>query len=173
MANKEKQLIITSDGYFKTLKIIAFALIIGQSIFLFVSMFINFSNNKQGLEFDKTIFSILIISCIAISYVLGRFLFGNHIKQVNENDDLHQKLAKYQTAIILQFALLEFGGLISTVCYFLSTEIIFAFISLIPILLSLIHFPTKSKLINVLNLSSKEVDILEDGNYVLKFGREC
>ena len=75
-----------------------------QSIFLITSMYINFSKNEQGLDFDKIIFSILIISCIAISYVLGRFLFDNQIKQVNENDKLYEKLQKYQTAIILQFA---------------------------------------------------------------------
>ncbi|MEY5048832.1 MAG: hypothetical protein RLZZ175_2191, partial [Bacteroidota bacterium] len=158
---------ITCESYFKSLKTLAFALIIGQSIFLFTSMYINFSKNKQGLDFDKIIFSILIISLITVSYVLGRFLFDNQIKQVYENDKLYEKLQKYQTAIILQFALIEFGGLFSTVCYFLSNEMIFAFLSLVPILLSVVHFPSKSKLINVLNLSSKEVDILEDGNYVL------
>jgi hypothetical protein len=150
----------TPAGYLKTTATVHFALIVGQSLFAVLSVFlskkimINVRNIHDPLLYVVPVFALS-------GSVLGNILFRNKVNNIYATDTLKSKLAAYQSAMIIRFALLEGPSLFAIGAFLLSGELFYLLVSVVLIGYFIYLKPTKERVENDVKLSYQE---LEDFN---------
>ena len=131
----------------KTLKIIHFALISGVTLAYFTAgTFSNLNIPKFNLENIK----YLLIPVVA--YLLGNFLFRNSIKNIDKNLKLQEKFAKYQSASLIRWAVIE-GA-----CFLLMFTLVeMQILGLFLLLYLLFLRPTENRIAKDLNVNYSEL----------------
>jgi hypothetical protein len=155
----EKQnLKLMQNSFLKTMRIIFFALLAGQIIFMAVAFFTVNNNPPQSQSDD--LFNIIVPVAIGLGLFMSSLLFKQMLAKIKKDDSIEQKLEAYRSALIIRYALLEGPSIFSTVVYLLSGNIIFLAFSGVMILAFLINMPSRDKATQDLNLSSIEADKL-------------
>lgn len=145
-------------GYFKALKIIFFALLTGQVLFLIISYsLVNYGDlDIHAKELEK-VFVYIVPFFYLVSILAGYAIFKKKITQVKQEQDLATKLEGYRGLYITRFALLEFATLFAIIAYLITGMQMFIVIAGLSILSFLTLKPSKEKLMKELELGSEEL----------------
>jgi hypothetical protein len=155
----EKQnLKLMQNSFLKTMRIIFFALLAGQIIFMAVAFFTVNNNPPQSQSDD--LFNIIVPVAIGLGLFISGMLFKQLLGKIKNDASFEKKLEAYRSAMIIRYALLEGPSIFSTVAYLLSGNIIFLAFSGVMILAFLMNMPSRNKAAQDLNLSSIEADKL-------------
>jgi hypothetical protein len=152
MINKQS-VVQNPNTFVKTISIIHLALIAGQIIFA-AAAFMTTKNHTTSKSDDVFIYvaPIMAFSGFAISNILFKTL----VNKIDGQSPLKTKLAAYQSALIVRFALLEGPSLFAIVSFMLTGNLIFLGISGAIIAYFIYLRPTKQKTEDDLNLGYEE-----------------
>ncbi|RDY58879.1 hypothetical protein [Flagellimonas nanhaiensis] len=151
----EQSVKFTPSGFIRTLSILHIALLAGPTliggIFYFQSKETHFSFNDTEDVF------LIVVPVFAISGLfLSDFIFRQLIKKIPSKDSLRQKLARYQSASIIKYALLEGPAIFGAVAFFNTQNLAYLLIAGILVLYLALQYPTKDKIERNLNLRGEE-----------------
>jgi membrane protein insertase Oxa1/YidC/SpoIIIJ len=147
------------NSYLKTISIIHIALLIGQTIFAIVAFFINRSTTIELNNAADPFFVVMIALAIG-SFIASTILFKKNLEKAKEQEDAKSKLAQYQSALIIRYALLEGPSLFGIVVYLLTGNLFYLMVSVIIILYFLSLRLTKDGIKDDLQLSYDEEETL-------------
>ncbi|MBU2555344.1 MAG: hypothetical protein KKF98_12880 [Bacteroidetes bacterium] len=154
--------LMTSGGYFKSVKIVHFALIAGIVFFALTSIFLHQNGYKTfGEDLDGPF--LIIVPLLALAGIFtSNFLYKKRINEIDKQLPLSVKLVNYRAALIVKLALLEAPSFFTVIAYLLTGNYIYLGIVLILLIVFLLYTPTKEKLINELELPLAEVEIINN-----------
>jgi len=145
----------TAKAMLKTIPILHMGLLAGQVLFAIVSFNISPPNTFYWINHNDPF--VFVVPIIAIAcYALGNFLFRQQIGAAIEKPTVQQKVAGYQTAMIIRFAMLEGASLFGIVSYLLTGNLLLIGISGLLIVYFIILRPTRDKIETELNLDYQE-----------------
>ncbi len=145
---------------FQQLRIIYFALIIGQIIYLLVA-FILVSNNLIALNENYNSVFGAIITLVVLGFIAGSKLYYNQAVEKMKGELLQEKIAAYRTSSIVRFALLETANILCITFFLLTGDFLFVGMSLIVIGFFLINIPGRDKFISDFGLNPDEKNELK------------
>ncbi|MEN8125479.1 MAG: hypothetical protein ABFR32_10155 [Bacteroidota bacterium] len=122
----------------------------GTIVYLQVSE-TNFDISKT----DDTFFYLVPILAIGGIWV-SNFLFNQKINEIPKNTTLIEKLAAYQTASIIKYALLEGPAFLGIIAFMEDGNLLYLLISGLLVLYLFYQKPTKDKIEIDLNLSEEQ-----------------
>lgn len=138
--------------FLKTINSIFFALLMGQiAVYYFI----------KGLSFQEiTAFNFNEINSLHAGITIGAmfisyFLFRINLKKINTDEGLRSKLTKYQTAMLIKLAILEFAFFF--LLFFAEAQALYLIILLVFFFL---QRPSNNKISSDLKLSLEEEAIL-------------
>ena len=146
--------------FIKTLQIIHWALVLGVLVFTAVIAY----TQKNTLYFSYTENKMFLYMAIIISFIgnmASKQLYAKLISQINVNQKLFDKAAKYSTAHILRVAMLEFPALMCVIFAMQSNNSFYFILVAILVIIMIAIFPSKEKFINDVPLTPKEKSMLE------------
>ncbi len=154
--------LMTSGGYFKSVKIVHFALIAGIVFFALISTFLHQNGYKTfGEDLDGPF--LIIVPLLALAGIFtSNFLYKKRINEIDKQLPLSVKLVNYRAALIVKLALLEAPSFFTVIAYLLTGNYIYLGIVLILLIVFLLYTPTKEKLINELELPRAEAEIINN-----------
>ena len=91
----------------------------------------------------------------------GSFLFTQQISKLDDKNSLKEKLAGYQTALIIRFAIAEGPSLLGIAGYMLSGNVIYLILVGINVLYFILIRPTKDQMAEDLNLTNADKAAME------------
>ncbi len=155
---------VKSSEYFRTQNFIYFGLLAGQIIPILIFSYTATDNQME----DLTVFFEVFAAFLAVAGIIGgHYIFNYLIKQKKESKELKQKMATYNTALIVKFAMLEVPSIFCIVSYNLTAEISILIIMALSLITFLIHKPSRSKAIRALNLTKEEIEQINDPQAVI------
>lgn len=130
--------------YIHISQIIFSGLIVGQIIFLLVTIYLV---QFEGVRFNSSELNklyqyaapIMVICILFISFLL----FKNKLKQIKKRNNVFEKLAEYQSTQILRWAFLEGASFFAIVVFFLTSN--YLYLCLVGISLGSFVFTTPSR----------------------------
>lgn len=153
----QNQTELTPRHFIKTITIIHLGLLSAPTLFGFVAYaqakdtFLDYSNT------DDTF--MLVVPIIALSGIfMGNLLFKQSLIAARKADSLQNKLAKFQTASLIKYALIEGPAFLAAVAFFQTNNLTYLYIAAILILYLYILRPTKDKIEKGLQLRGDDRD---------------
>jgi hypothetical protein len=143
---------------FKTLNLIYVAILGSLSVAAIFSVVYIFKSGALPVfdaENQAVIKSIVIIA-ILVGIPISHIFFYKKIKHIDSSLAIIVKMKLYQTAFMIRIAMLEAIGLLAMIGYLVTADKSFLYMFGVVFVLFLIHAPTRSKLINDLNLTEEE-----------------
>ncbi len=136
---------MTPNSFVKTLTVIHFALVAGLS--LFAGMFLYLDKDKMNFELNTEDTMLLIFPVIAIgALTMSKIIPQKLLQKAKKEENLRSKLAKYQSATIVKYALIEGPAVLGIVFFMSTSNAAFIAISGICIIYLILQRPTKSKI---------------------------
>jgi hypothetical protein len=158
-----------SGQYFKTLKIMHFAMLVGQVLFLFISIFL-INVNGPFVVNDKELSGIFkfVVPFFAIAgLITSNFIYKSRLASIKIQSFLVKKINDYRAALILRYALLEGPSLLAIIVYLIFGDILFLSTAVLIMLYFLVIRPTTEKALEHLELNSEDARIMNDLNRVI------
>src|SRR5271168_4082660 len=128
--------------FVKMIAIIHAALLIGQVLFGIVA-FAETKSTVFNLKLGSDPFFYIVPFLIVAGMLSGSFLFTQQISKLADKNSLNEKLAGYQKALIVRFAIAEGPSLLGIVGYMLSGNVIYLILVGINVLYFIRIRPTK------------------------------
>jgi hypothetical protein len=113
---------------FKTIRLIHFALLAGQCLFVAVVLFLRNHVSPDSVA-EINMFLIVALALSVSGYFVGNLLFKQMVAVAAGKETFAQKLMVYQSALIIRYALIEGASLFSIVCLFLTGSFTFLLIT--------------------------------------------
>jgi hypothetical protein len=158
----------TTREYFRTLRIIFYALIAGQITFGLVIFFYHrMMQADAGLQELRNIFFFIVPVFFIGGYFGGKFIFNLRMKTARSRANLTEKMDDYRSSLIVRYALLEGSSLFSIVAFLMTGEIIFLVIAAFIITLFFTMIPTPARAITDLELDLNDESRLNDPDAVI------
>jgi len=144
-----------ANDIIRNLRFVHSGLCLGLMAFTLVSYFEHYSFFAETDSGDPFVYLVPILAMTG--YFTSKYIFQQQLKAIARDDALSSKLKKYQTANMLQYALVEGPALFALVIYYMQGNAFFLVIglSLLAYLISL--RPKTDKLIKALPLRQDEV----------------
>lgn len=157
-----------SGEYFKTLKIVHFALAAGIVFFMLMSIFLQYSGfGTIGKEVKNGL--LIAVPLFALAGIFAsNIVFKQKLKIIAEHNNLKEKMIIYRSAIIVKLALVEGPAFFTVIAYLITGDLIFLGIIIVLLLIFLIYTPTRNKLINELELSKSDSDLISNPDSEIK-----
>jgi len=115
----------TSKEFFKELRILHLALLVGQLLIAGILYYIT-TGEKKKMDFDSgDISSYFVPSVIVVGFMASSFIFKKLVVKAKSMDNLKDKLGAYRSASIVKWALLEGPALIGIILFFISNNLTF------------------------------------------------
>ncbi len=151
----------TPSPYLKSLKVLHFALLVGQLLFAAIVAFLLFVKGAKSTGLSDYPNEILIAS-IAVGVILffaSNAVFRKRIEPLRESAmSVDEKLERYRAASIVRWAMLEFPTLLSIILLFLSGNNQLLIVVVLMILLFISVRPQVQKISEQLNISPAEIE---------------
>jgi hypothetical protein len=141
--------------FVKIIAIIYAALLIGQVLFGIVA-FARTKGIGLNLKLGSDPFFYIVPFLIVAGMLFGNFLFMQQISKLADKNTLSEKLAGYQTALIIRFAIAEAPSLLGIVGYMLSGNVIYLILTTFNVLYFILIRPTKDKMAADLELTHED-----------------
>jgi hypothetical protein len=152
MANK-----ISIASYIRQNQIIAYAMILGQLLFVGVSIYLI---KIKGAYFGKTNLNevfLYLAPLLTISCIVGGFVFfKSRMKLIKDKTNIIEKLIDYRSALIIRWALFEGPSFFAIMVYIITANSFFLCIVIITIAIFIITKPSREMLEKDLELSWEE-----------------
>lgn len=160
---------ITVKEYFKSLKIIFFALIAVQILFTLVSLYIVRSNGPlvQDDTLSRKLMPVVAV-LVLVGIYIGNFIVRKRQKSPWVDQPISEKLAKYRALLITKFALIEGPSFISIVAFLLTGSYSFLLFTLLILVIFFTHLPTPDKLIYDLKFNREEQEKVKNPDSVIE-----
>lgn len=153
MANTANR--ITPKGFLKMLSLLHLG-IAATPIVLGIFFYVQSRNAKLSLDDEGDMF-MAIVPLIAISSIfVGDLLIKKWIGNLPEKMALRDKLAKFQSAAIIKYALMEGAALFALVIFSNTQNLTYFLIGVFMIFYLILQRPTKDKVERMLNFKGKE-----------------
>jgi len=151
-------------GAFAALKIVHNAMLVGQVLFILVLFFMAYSKKTGPVlpEMDKPL-QIIAVLLSALGFLLGTNIFKKKLLAIRDdmnNVGVQEKFAKYRTACIMQWAMIEGPCLFCCICFFLVGNYAFLALAAVLVLLFGLLAPGKIKAALQLGLSTTDMEEL-------------
>lgn len=159
---------VTSRIFFRNLLIvyagISMAVLVIPAVFYFLRNQPDFSMTSDGSE---AYFPYIVLGAALPAYGLSYMLFSRMVAAAATEPRLEGKLQKYRTAFIIGLALAEVPAILGAVGYYMTgMEFLLANAAVSVVVMSL-YLPSRSKVAAKLNLDSRQVEHINDPDYVL------
>lgn len=163
-----EQQLITSKKYFKTLSLIYYLLIIGQTL-LIIFAFIFQHLSKEIVISHKTqgIMTISISLIAFLSFSIGKFLFKNKLRKLIIEPNLTKKMQGYRSALIEKYTILLLASCCAIVATFITRDDIFLIFSLLFTLLFFIDKPSVIRAAKDLDLSPENTLKIKNSDAII------
>jgi hypothetical protein len=145
----------TPRKFLRTLSIIHAALLIGPLIlgaFLFLSIEIAPSAIQNSDDIFIYIFPLLGM----IGIFAGKFLYKRFLSILGDKKNLREKLVGFQSASIIQYALVEGPAFLNLVWFGVSGNSLFLTVAGVLLIYLFVQRPTITKIVNDLQLKGEE-----------------
>ena len=140
--------------FLKTLTIIHLSLVAGLCIFTLFTVW-QIHSFKANNASDNLF--LYIVPILALSGYFGsQLLFRKLTTGMNPNNSLEEKLKKYQSFVLIKYALLEFPALLGLFAYYNSGNALPLVISLCLLAYLIVQRPTKEHMMKWVPLSREE-----------------
>tara|TARA_R110002050_G_scaffold16019_2_gene49044 strand:- start:144658 stop:145098 length:441 start_codon:yes stop_codon:yes gene_type:complete len=139
----------------KTLTIIHAALVLGLIVLGSVSYFFGVGFISQ-FDLNGDIFIYLVPTFAVLGYFGSIFIFRKQLLQIHSSEELSIKLAKYQAASIVKYALIEGPAVLAFIMFMNSGYTLYFTIAVCLVIYLAIQKPNKDKLIQELHLNATE-----------------
>jgi len=146
----------TSKQYFRGLKIIHFALIMGLVAFVGVGSFLVSTSSASKSSTDVELFSVIAPILAVIAFFTSFYLFKFYLKKAKELKTIKEKTTAYSTALIISLALLEAPGLFAVVITLMTSNLMFLIITAVMVAYMLTFHPSQERFIRDLELNREE-----------------
>lgn len=146
-----------SQGYFKALQILHFALVIGLLMFGFISVLLQLKGYNSLSEEISSSLSYFIPFLLIIGLVTGNILFKKKLNISIGKDSLREKLIFYRTALLTRYMIIEMASFIAIVAYLLSGDYSLLAMVGVMIIIFIVYRPTISSTIKDLELNKEEI----------------
>jgi hypothetical protein len=143
------------QNFVKIVAIIHAALLIGQVLFGIVAV-AETKSTGFNLKLGSDPFFYIVPFLTVAGMLSGNFLFMQKISNMADKNSLNEKLAGYQTALIIRFAISEGPSLFGIVGYMLSGNVIYLILVGINMLYFILIRPTKDKMAEDLDLTYED-----------------
>ena len=142
-------------------QIIYLALFLGQFIFAGVVYYLissnqGIENQGENMDFFQYLVPIVMISAIGMGY----FLYRNKLQQVNEMQELSEKMNHYRVNNIIRWAFLEAANLFAIVVTLITSNLYFIVFFGLGIVVFFLTRPTLDNFIKEYSLSFDEQKLL-------------
>lgn len=151
----------TSKQYLFQLQLIYSAQAMTLFVFGIVAYFIATSTESESIQ-PENILIYILAGIVIFSLSAAHFVFNVLIRKIDQNLSLKPKLQKYQSAILIRSAVLEFPGLFAgVVCILSGNPLPLMGVAIILVVFFLLR-PSTRGIIQDLNLSTQEKIVLEN-----------
>ncbi|PWL37833.1 hypothetical protein DKG77_13770 [Flagellimonas aquimarina] len=146
---------LTPNGFIKTLSLLHLGLISSPVV---LSGIIYFQTQSTSFDLSNTddIYLMIVPIVSVICLFLGDFIFKHSVKNIPKTINLKQKLARFQTASIIKYALVEAPALFGVVAFMITENMAYLIVSLVLIFYFFMLKPTKEKIEKALGLNQEE-----------------
>lgn len=141
----------------KILTVIYFAPLSGLVLFAVVAFLRHNRGNSEVSTFMPN-FPTVVSGFVVLMFVLSMIVPKILLRNVQNKNSFHEKWMVYQSASIIRWAMLEGAAFFPLVIYYLGADMFYLKLTGIVVLLYLIQFPYKKKIINELQLSKEETN---------------
>lgn len=124
------------------------------------------AEGPQNYQMDNGLVYALA-AVVIVALTAAHFLFNLLVRKIDMHLDLRSKLQKYQSAVIIRSAVLEFPGLLASVICILTGNLLPLMGVAVILVVFFILRPSVSSIIQDLNLSNREKAILENSSSVI------
>lgn len=146
-------------NFLKTLSVLHLALCLGLVAF---ACFVFWKNGSfQAILDYENVLVYLVPVLGAAGYFLSQYIYGNLIRQIDQNRSLSAKLGQFMTASIIKYALLEGASFLALLAYFFSGNAMFFVIGLFLLIYLYFQKPSKNKVLNELPLTFEEQKLFD------------
>lgn len=142
----------TPRNFIKTLSIIHFAMVSGP-LLVGTIFYMNTELINNGTQNDIFIYVFPLIALAGV--FASKFLFNLFIKNLKSHETLQAKLAGYQTASLIKFALIEGPAFLNIVWFSQSGNLLYLTIGGVLILFLFMQRPKAEKIETELELNSE------------------
>jgi len=150
-----------SPSEIKALSILHLALLMGQVLFVLISVFLGYFKNISAPSLQPYSQQLVILSiAVGIACFIGaNSLFRKKIQKINaEYKPLLERFNDYRAACITRWGLIEFAALFSIVLFLLTNNYIILIVAAILVLLFFSTRPLLPKVASDLGISEIELD---------------
>uniref|UniRef100_A0A832DHC3 Uncharacterized protein n=1 Tax=Ignavibacterium album TaxID=591197 RepID=A0A832DHC3_9BACT len=142
----------------RSVQIIFLALLAGQIIFLFISVFLVQSGNVKPNDELFLILFIVDLMIITPAIVVGPMIYRGFIERANSKKLTEEKFILYRQGVIIKLALVEAPTIFSIVGYLLTGSFIFLILAIGVLILFFFHKPTLEKFAEDFNIPLLELE---------------
>lgn len=142
----------------KSVQIIFLALLAGQIMFLFISVFLVQSGNVKPNDELFLILFIVDLMIITPAIVVGPMIYRGFIERANSKKLTEEKFILYRQGVIIKLALVEAPTIFSIVGYLLTGSFIFLILAIGVLILFFFHKPTLEKFAEDFNIPLSELE---------------
>lgn len=142
---------------FKSIQIVFFALLAGQIIFLFISVYLVQSGNFKTNEDLFLIFFVVTLMIITPAIVVGPMLYRSFMNKVKPEMSALEKFNLYKQGTVIKLAFVEAPTIFSIVGFLLTGSYVFLFLAVGIIVLFFMHKPSLDKFSEDFKVSSSEL----------------
>lgn len=143
----------------KSSLIIFYALLLGQIVFLLISLYLVSSNIIPTNPDLSLILIFTLLFFLSPLLVAGPIIYRKLIsKQYDNNKTLEQKMILYRQGMIIKLAMVEGASIFSIVCFLITGNYLFIIIAILLISLFFLHRPSLEKFASDFNISISELD---------------
>jgi hypothetical protein len=146
---------MNAQHFYRTNKVIFFALLIGMLAFLAITVFLTDKQLFIGMPKDQ-VFLVASVAILGAGIYGGNFMFSKMIAQAKKSGTLKQKTNVFNTSSIIRYALIEGPVLFNIVSLLLDGSVVFLLLAVIGIGYFLTLRPTAEKIISELELTYEE-----------------
>lgn len=140
--------------FLRTLSLIHYSLCAGLLLFLAFVYWQNRSFNVGSTDGDIFIYLVPIVAMIG--YFGSKFVYRNLIQNLPNEENLQKKLARYQVASIVQYALIEGPAFLALFAYLQSGTALYLVITSALMIYLFVQRPSLEKLLQEVPLSFEE-----------------
>jgi hypothetical protein len=153
----------TAEGYFKSLKIIHLALLIGQCLFAAVAFFLVSTNQFPPTLKDSSVLKVIGAATALVGLGAGYFVAGKMVEAAQNNSVMDEKLNRYRSALLVRYALMEAPALLNVVLYMLTGGLLYLGIAGALIVWFGLQIPEKGKCLTEMSIDEMRLQEWEDG----------
>jgi hypothetical protein len=151
---------ITTREFLRTVAIIHFTQMFIMVGFGIVAFYLGGQNGPD--EQNATLYKYMLMGLVPAGWAAAYFISKNVLASTGQASGLKEKLAKYQTGMLIRGACLEVPGIVGCIGTFVTGDPFLLIFMAIEVVMLFIFRPTAVALVNEVSFTEKEKMLVED-----------